>query len=44
MSLSQMLQIFSVTPFEKVPIAQLVTEQSPQVLKPESCNQLVLNI
>jgi hypothetical protein len=44
MSLSQMLQIFSVTPFEKVPIAQLVTEQTPQVLKPESCNQLVFNI
>ena len=44
MSLSQMLQIFSVTPFEKVPIAQLVTEQHPQILKTESCNQLVFNI
>ena len=44
MSLSQMLQIFSVTPFEKVPIGQLVTEHNPQVLKLESCNQLLFNI
>ena len=44
MSLSQRLQILSVTPFEKVPIAQPVTEQNPQILKPKSCNQLVFNI
>jgi IS4 transposase len=44
MSLSQMLQIFSVTPFEKVPIAQLVTEQRTQIPKTVICNQLVFNI
>ena len=44
MSISQMLQIFSVTPFEKVPIAQLVTERRPQVLRTDIYKQLVLNI
>jgi hypothetical protein len=44
MSLSQMLQIISVTPFEKVPIAQLLTAQTLQ--EPETCiyKQLELNI
>jgi hypothetical protein len=44
MSLSQMLQIFSVTPFEKVPIAQLVTEHKPQIQNTNNCKQLVFNI
>jgi len=43
MSLSQMLQILSVTPFEKVPIAQLVAEHRPQIQQTESCNQLEFN-
>jgi IS4 transposase len=41
MSLSQMLQIFSVTPFEKVPIAQLLTDQEPQVQETSIYKQLV---
>ena len=44
MSLTQMLQIFSVTPFEKVPMAQLVTYQEPHVQETSFHNQLVLNI
>jgi len=44
MSLSQMLQILSVTPFEKVPILELLTAQELQVLETSVCKQLVLNI
>jgi hypothetical protein len=44
MSLSQLLQVVSVTPFEKVPLYQLVTAQPPQVDEPRCHNQLLLNI
>lgn len=44
MSLSQMLQILSVTPFEKVPILQLVTSQPLEKIQTESHNQLQFNI
>ena len=44
MSLSQMLQILSVTPFEKVPIHQLVTEQGPKLPESESHKQLLFNM
>ena len=41
-SLSTMMQILSVSPFEKVPLRQLFTENSEQDLKSENCNQLML--
>ena len=44
MSLSQMLQILSVTPFEKVPILQLVTAQTPQIQELDSHKQLLFNM
>jgi hypothetical protein len=44
MSLSQLLQIVSVTPFEKVPLLQLVTAQSPHSEKTSCHNQLLLNM
>jgi len=43
-SLSQMLQIVSITPFDKVPIQQLVTEQFQHSQKVDNHNQLLLNI
>jgi len=43
-SMSQMLQIFSVTPFEKVPLSQLVTCFHAKSPKNENCNQLLLNL
>ena len=44
MSLSQMLQIVSVTPFDKVPLRQLVTANHLQLRENENPNQLLLNI
>ena len=44
MSLSQMLQIVSITPFDKVPLRQLVTAQVQHQLESSSHNQLLLNI
>jgi hypothetical protein len=44
MSLSQMLQIMSITPFEKVPIRQLVTAEMRESANVCSHNQLLLNI
>jgi len=44
MSLSQMLQIASITPFEKVPLLQLVTTEKKNLLDICSHNQLLLNI
>lgn len=43
-SLSQMLQIFSVSPFEKVPLSQLVTYIKAKRPETESCNQLLLSL
>jgi len=42
-SLSQMLQIFSVSPFEKLPLSQLVTYIHAKSPETENCNQLLLN-
>lgn len=43
-SLSQMLQIISITPFEKVPLLQLVTENVNKTPNIETHKQLLLNI
>jgi hypothetical protein len=42
LSLHAMLQILSVTPFEKVPLIQLLTDMAPADEDPESANQLIL--
>jgi len=42
LSLHSMLQILSVTPFEKTPLYQLLTESTPSENSPESSNQLNL--
>jgi hypothetical protein len=44
MSLSQMLQIASITPFEKVPLRQLVTAEKKNMPDVSSHKQLLLNI
>lgn len=44
MSLSQMLQIASITPFEKVPLRQLVTAERENMPDVSSHKQLLLNI
>jgi hypothetical protein len=44
MSLSQLLQIVSVTPFEKVPLLQLVTAQPPTTDRTSRHNQLLFNM
>jgi hypothetical protein len=44
MSLSQMLQILSVTPFDKVTLAELVTDNRVEIPQNSICNQLLLNI
>lgn len=44
MSMSQMLQVLSVSPFEKVTLAELLTDSPPQNPQDSSCNQLMLNI
>lgn len=44
MSLSQMLQIASITPFEKVPLRQLVTAEKENLPDVSTHNQLLLNI
>jgi hypothetical protein len=44
MGLSQMFQIMSITPFEKVPIRQLVTAEISKPVEACSHNQLLLNI
>ena len=41
-SLHSMLQILSVTPFEKVPMFQLLTEMAPAATSPTNPNQLIL--
>lgn len=41
-SLHSMLQILSVTPFEKVPLFQLLTDTAPVVEIPTGTNQLIL--
>jgi len=41
-SLYSMLQILSVTPFEKVPLLQLLTEATQIKESPGDCNQLIL--
>jgi IS4 transposase len=41
-SLYTMLQILSLTCFEKIPIYQLLTDSAPKELKSGSCNQLSL--
>ncbi len=41
-SLSQMLQILSVSAFEQVPLAVLFEKMAPQNETPDSCNQLML--
>jgi hypothetical protein len=42
LSLHAMLQILSVTPFEKAPLIQLLTDMAPADEDPESANQLIL--
>ena len=42
LSLHSMLQILSVTPFEKIPLLQLLTEASPVQITPQLDNQLIL--
>ena len=42
LSLHSMLQILSVTPFEKIPLLQLLTEASPVQITPQFDNQLIL--
>ena len=44
MSMSQMLQILSVSPFEKVSLAELLTDSQPQNSQDSICNQLMLNL
>ena len=41
-SLHSMLQILSVTPFEKVPLFQLLTDISPVETLPANPNQMIL--
>ncbi len=41
-SLAEILQILSLSLFEKEPIYQLLTNQSPQSLEPSPCKQLIL--
>jgi hypothetical protein len=41
-SLHSMLQILSVTPFEKVPLFQLLTDMAPEDNSPANPNQLIL--
>lgn len=41
-SLHSMLQILSVTPFEKIPLIQLLTEMAPAEQSPTNPNQLIL--
>ena len=41
-SLHSMLQILSVTPFEKVPLFQLLTDMAPAETSPANPNQLIL--
>jgi Transposase DDE domain/Domain of unknown function (DUF4372) len=41
-SLHSMLQILSVTPFEKVPLLQLLTDMAPTETSPTNPNQLIL--
>jgi hypothetical protein len=41
-SLHSMLQILSVTPFEKVPLLQLLTDMAPAETPPANPNQLIL--
>jgi hypothetical protein len=43
-SLTQMLQIFSVTPFDKVPLVQLLTDSCIEDTENKNHNQLLLNI
>ena len=43
LSLHSMLQILSVTPFEKEPLIQLLTDSAPSVYMPQSANQLNLS-
>ena len=42
LSLHSMLQILSVTPFEKIPLLHLLTEASPVQITPQLDNQLIL--
>ena len=42
LSLPSMLQILSVTPFEKAPLLQLLTEASEAKISSDSDNQLIL--
>ena len=42
-SLYSILQILSVNAFEKVPMAELLTEIASQFGDGDSCNQLILN-
>ena len=44
MSMSQMLQVLSVSPFEKVSMAELLTDLPPDNPQNSVCNQLMLNI
>jgi hypothetical protein len=44
MSPAKMLQILSVSPFEKTTLAELVTAKNPKNSETEFCNQLLLNI
>ncbi len=41
-SLAEILQILSLSLFEKEPIYQLLTNKSPQSLEPSPCKQLIL--
>jgi hypothetical protein len=41
-SLSEILQIFSISPFEKTPLLQLLTESDAQICQQTTCNQLSL--
>ena len=42
LSLHSMLQILSVTPFEKIPLLQLLTDAAPAPIMPADGNQLIL--
>jgi IS4 transposase len=42
LSLHSMLQILSVTPFEKEPLIQLLTDMAPAETSPSNPNQLIL--
>ena len=43
MSLSKILQILSVNPFQQVPLNQLLTQLNAMNVSSEDCNQLILN-